>query len=58
MGDDGLLGARAIVEAGGIVVAENEESAVVYGMPGSVVRAGLASMALPLGDLGEWLSHL
>jgi two-component system, chemotaxis family, protein-glutamate methylesterase/glutaminase len=58
MGDDGLQGARAIVEAGGIVVAESEESAVVYGMPGAVVRAGLASMSLPLADLGEWLSHL
>ncbi|HEV8244189.1 MAG TPA: CheB methylesterase domain-containing protein, partial [Polyangiaceae bacterium] len=58
MGDDGLLGARAIVEAGGIVVAESEESAVVYGMPGAVKRAGLASMSLSLADLGEWLAHL
>ncbi len=58
MGDDGLAGARAIVEAGGVVVAESEESAVVYGMPGAVKRAGLASMSLSLADLGEWLAHL
>lgn len=58
MGDDGLAGARAIVEAGGIVIAESEESAVVYGMPGAVVRAGLASMTLPLHEIGEWLARL
>ncbi len=58
MGDDGLAGARAIVEAGGVVVAESEESAVVYGMPGAVVRAGLASMTLSLGEIGEWLARL
>jgi two-component system, chemotaxis family, protein-glutamate methylesterase/glutaminase len=41
MGDDGVEGARAIQEAGGTLVAESQETAVVYGMPGAVVRAGL-----------------
>lgn len=58
MGDDGVLGARAIVEAGGIVVAEAESTAVVYGMPGSAVRAGVATMTLPLGEIAEFLAKL
>jgi two-component system chemotaxis response regulator CheB len=58
MGDDGVEGARAIRAAGGTVIAESAETAVVYGMPGSVVRAGLASKVLPLGAIGDWLAEL
>jgi two-component system, chemotaxis family, protein-glutamate methylesterase/glutaminase len=58
MGDDGVEGARRIIEAGGIVIAESEESAVVYGMPGAAVRAGVASQSLPLGEIGEMLAKL
>ena len=41
MGQDGLLGAQAIIQAGGRVYAQSEMSSVVWGIPGSVVRAGL-----------------
>ncbi len=58
MGDDGARGAKAIVDAGGIVVAESEETAVVYGMPGAVVRAKLAKKSLPLLELADWLAGL
>lgn len=58
MGDDGTAGSRAIVQAGGVVVAESEDSAVVYGMPGSVVRAGLATDVLPLSGIVELLAKL
>ena len=58
MGDDGLAGARAIKEAGGLVIAESAETAVVYGMPGSVVRAGLADKVLPLGEIAAFLAGL
>ena len=58
MGDDGVEGARRILEAGGTVIAESEESAVVYGMPGAVVRAGAASRSLPLSEIAEFLSKL
>src|SRR5688572_20967968 len=37
MGDDGVEGARAIRDAGGLVVAESQDTAVVYGMPGAAV---------------------
>ncbi len=58
MGDDGTEGARAIRDAGGIVVAESQDTAVVYGMPGSVVRAGLASKVLKLPEIAEYLAAL
>jgi two-component system chemotaxis response regulator CheB len=58
MGDDGLEGAKAIRDAGGIIIAESQETAVVYGMPGAVVRAGLASDTMPLPQIGEYLAAL
>lgn len=58
MGDDGTEGARAIREAGGTVIAESEESAVVYGMPGSVIRAGLANRILSLPEIVEYVAAL
>ncbi len=56
MGDDGTQGARAILQAGGIVVAESERSAVVYGMPGSAVRARVVSRTLLLQEMAEFLA--
>jgi two-component system chemotaxis response regulator CheB len=58
MGDDGVEGAKAIRDAGGIVIAESQETAIVNGMPGSVVRAGLASEVLPLPAIGDYLAQL
>jgi two-component system chemotaxis response regulator CheB len=58
MGDDGLEGARAIRAAGGMVIAESQETAIVNGMPGAVVRAGLASKVLPLGEIADYLAQL
>jgi two-component system chemotaxis response regulator CheB len=58
MGDDGVEGARAIREAGGTVVAESQETAIVNGMPGAVVRAGLASEVLSLSAIGDYLAQL
>ncbi len=58
MGDDGTEGARAIREAGGIVIAESQETAVVYGMPGSAVRAGIVHEVLTLPQIAERLAKL
>jgi two-component system, chemotaxis family, protein-glutamate methylesterase/glutaminase len=58
MGDDGVEGARAIREAGGTVIAEAQETAVVFGMPGAVVRAGLADKVLPLPKIAELIAQL
>jgi two-component system chemotaxis response regulator CheB len=47
MGRDGLIGARTLVDAGGEVVVQDRPTSVVWGMPGSVARAGLASTVAP-----------
>lgn len=47
MGVDGLNGARAIVDSGGSVIVQDEETSVVWGMPGSIAREGLAAAVLP-----------
>lgn len=52
MGRDGLQGSRAIVDAGGSVLAQDEFTSVVWGMPGEVARAGIAAAVLPLGQIG------
>jgi two-component system chemotaxis response regulator CheB len=52
MGSDGLAGCRSIAAAGGQVVVQDEATSVVWGMPGSVVRAGLAQRVLPLDRIG------
>jgi two-component system chemotaxis response regulator CheB len=52
MGRDGLAGCKAIRLQGGRILAQDEASSVVWGMPGSVVRAGLADLVLPLEALG------
>lgn len=61
MGNDGTRGARAIVEAGGAVISEAEESCVVYGMPRCVAEAGLSSLVVPIDrvaeELGRWLAR-
>ena len=48
MGSDGMSGARIIREHGGVVLAQDEASSVVWGMPGAVITAGLAHKVLPL----------
>ncbi|WP_267406905.1 chemotaxis-specific protein-glutamate methyltransferase CheB [Methylobacterium sp. GC_Met_1] len=55
MGSDGTNGARALTDAGGPVLAQDEATSTVWGMPGSVARAGLAEAVLPLPDLATAL---
>lgn len=58
MGDDAAKGTVAIRDAGGVVLAESAESAVVYGMPGAAVRTGAVESSLPLRDLAVRLGVL
>ena len=53
MGNDGTAGCRILKELGSRIIAEHESSCVVYGMPRSVVEAGLANVVKPLGELAE-----
>jgi two-component system, chemotaxis family, protein-glutamate methylesterase/glutaminase len=52
MGRDGERGAKVIREAGGEVVAQDEATSVVWGMPGAVTMAGQADRVLPLARIG------
>jgi len=58
MGADGARGAATIAAAGGSVVAQDEASSVVWGMPGTVARAGLCSAVLPLDRIAPKLVDL
>jgi two-component system chemotaxis response regulator CheB len=59
MGSDGTKGAAEIVAAGGSVIAQDEATSVVWGMPRSVAQAGLCSAVLPLNQIaGKILSLL
>jgi two-component system chemotaxis response regulator CheB len=58
MGHDGLAGCRALVAAGGTVLAQDEETSVVWGMPGAVAQAGLCQAVLPLSAIAEKLLAL
>lgn len=53
MGCDGVAGCRAIRQAGGSVLVQDEASSVSWGMPGQVASAGLADMVLPLQELSR-----
>ncbi len=55
MGQDGLAGGQALVEAGGTLLAQDEKTSVVWGMPGAVAMGGLCTAVLPLPDLARWL---
>jgi two-component system chemotaxis response regulator CheB len=51
MGTDGARGSADIVTAGGGIMAQDEASSIVWGMPGAVAQAGLCSKVLPLTDI-------
>ncbi|MEQ1789428.1 MAG: chemotaxis response regulator protein-glutamate methylesterase [Rickettsiales bacterium] len=57
MGQDGMLGAKVVVENGGSVVAQDEASCVVYGMPKAVVENKLCRAVLPLLEIGKYLTQ-
>lgn len=52
MGQDGLLGSKDAVAAGGSILAQDEQSSVVWGMPGAVAKAGLCYAVKPLDQIG------
>ncbi|MBV8170185.1 MAG: chemotaxis response regulator protein-glutamate methylesterase, partial [Alphaproteobacteria bacterium] len=57
MGYDGQKGAEKIIAAGGTVIAQDEASSVVWGMPGAVATAGLCTAVLPIGEIGPYLQR-
>ena len=57
MGSDGLAGARKVAAAGGTVIAQDEATSVVWGMPGAVVGAGLCAAVLPISDMAGYIAQ-
>ncbi len=57
MGRDGQEGARALREAGAAVIAQDQASSVVWGMPGAVAAAGLADALLPPDAIGRLIAE-
>jgi two-component system chemotaxis response regulator CheB len=57
MGHDGLDGGKEVVAAGGTVVAQDEETSIVWGMPGAVANAGICSAVVPITEIAKQI-HL
>lgn len=55
MGADGAEGCRAVAEAGGRFVVQDEATSVVWGMPGAAAKTGLAEAVLPLPQIAPWV---
>jgi two-component system chemotaxis response regulator CheB len=53
MGYDGLKGSQVIKEKGGQVIAQDEATSVIWGMPGAVAQAGLADGVLPIDQIAD-----
>ena len=58
MGSDGMRGGKDIVAAGGSVIAQDEASSVVWGMPGAAANAGICAAILPLNQIGTKVNRL
>jgi two-component system chemotaxis response regulator CheB len=58
MGSDGVRGGKEIVAAGGSVMAQDEATSVVWGMPGAAANAGICSAVLPLNQIAPKLVRL
>lgn len=58
IGADGLVGARVIRQAGGVLIAQSEESCVVYGMPKAVTENGLVAASLAPTEIAALLRNM
>lgn len=58
MGHDGRKGAELVVKAGGQVIAQDQNTSVVWGMPGAVAEAGLCNEILPLPEIGPRINQI
>ena len=58
MGDDGAKALAKLCASGGTTIAEAEETAIVWGMPGELVRTGGASYVVPLPSIAQRLQRV
>jgi two-component system, chemotaxis family, protein-glutamate methylesterase/glutaminase len=55
MGSDGLAGSKALVAAGAAIIAQDQDTSVIWGMPGAVARQGLCALVAPVTDLAGFV---
>ena len=58
MGNDGLVGIKTIKSNGGITIAQDEASSIVFGMPREAIDSGCIDTVLTLADISKHLAHL
>jgi two-component system chemotaxis response regulator CheB len=58
MGHDGAAGVREIAAAGGTVLAQDEASSVVWGMPGAAAATGICTAVLPLKEIAPFVTRI
>lgn len=58
MGSDGADGVTEIGKVGGSVIAQDEETSVVWGMPGAAAHTGMCSDVLPLPEIGRKVARI
>lgn len=58
MGSDGLKGGRIITAAGGTMIAQDESTSVVWGMPGAVATDGICSAVLPVSHIAPHVKKI
>jgi len=58
MGSGGQLGCRPFAEGGATIIAQDEATSTVGGMPGAVATAGLCNQVLPLPEIGQRISQI
>ena len=58
MGHDGLVGAQSVIDAGGALLAQDEATSVVWGMPGAVANAGLCNAILPVTEIAAHIREI
>jgi two-component system, chemotaxis family, protein-glutamate methylesterase/glutaminase len=57
MGNDGVAGAKALKAAGGYVVAQDESTSTIFGMPAEAIKAGAVDEVLPLGEISATIER-
>lgn len=58
MGSDGQIGCTSLAEAGATILAQDEATSTVWGMPGAVATSGLCNEVLPLSEIGKRISEI